>query len=116
MQLARDKYRELCGVSGMHVDLVFEYIRRQAIVLSPICPHISEHIWTLLGNKTSILEAKWPDVGEVNETEIRFVVAIKICKKSNNFEMLTDQQLLGISNGSCSHLPLISASNYSIEG
>lgn len=41
LQLARDKYRELCGISGMHVDLVFEYIRRQALVISPICPHMA---------------------------------------------------------------------------
>lgn len=70
LQLARDKYRELCGAAGMHVDLVFEYIRRQALLISPICPHVAEHIWTLLENKTSILHAKWPAVGEINELEI----------------------------------------------
>lgn len=74
MQLARDKYRELCGVTGMHLDLVFEYIRRQALVLAPICPHISDHIWSLLGNKTSIVEAKWPEVGDIDESEIRCVI------------------------------------------
>lgn len=71
LQLARDKYRELSGASGMHLDLVFEYIRRQALVLSPICPHVSEHIWSLLGNESSILDAEWPEVGGINETEIR---------------------------------------------
>lgn len=70
LQAARDKYRELCGSSGMHVDLVFEYIERQALLLSPICPHISEHIWTLLGKTGSIVNAKWPAAGEVNELDI----------------------------------------------
>lgn len=55
----------------MHVDLVFEYIRRQALILAPICPHVTEYIWTLLGNKTSILDASWPEAGDVNESEIR---------------------------------------------
>lgn len=72
MQTARDKYRELCGTAGMHVDLVFEYISRQALLLSPICPHVSEHIWTKkLKNKGSILNAKWPAVGAINEMDIK---------------------------------------------
>lgn len=54
----------------MHVDLVFEYIERQALLLSPICPHISEHIWALLGKTGSIVNAKWPAAGEVNELDI----------------------------------------------
>lgn len=71
LQTARDKYRELCGAAGMHVDLVFEYIQRQALLLSPICPHIAEHVWGLLGNKGTILDAKWPAVGEINELDIK---------------------------------------------
>ncbi|XP_055917022.1 leucine--tRNA ligase, cytoplasmic isoform X1 [Eupeodes corollae] len=70
-QLARDKYRELCGNMGMHEDLVFEFIRRQALLMAPICPHVMEHVWSLLGNKTSILHAHWPSVGEINEIEIQ---------------------------------------------
>lgn len=71
LQLARDKYRELCGAEGMHVDLVFEFIRRQALLLSPICPHVAEHVWELLGNKESILNAAWPEVGAINEIDIQ---------------------------------------------
>lgn len=73
LQTARDKYRELCGASGMHVDLVFEYIERQVLLISPICPHIAEHVWSLLGKKGSILDARWPVVGKINENEIRLV-------------------------------------------
>lgn len=70
LQSARDKYRELCGSAGMHIDVVFEYIRRQVLLIAPICPHVAEHVWSLLGNKTSILHAKWPSVGEINELDI----------------------------------------------
>lgn len=72
MQTARDKYRELCGAAGMHVDLVFEYIERQALLLSPICPHVAEHIWTLLKKEGSILNAKWPTVGDIVELDIKY--------------------------------------------
>jgi len=33
----------------MHCDLVFQFIESQALILSPICPHITEHIWRLIG-------------------------------------------------------------------
>jgi len=70
LQLARDKYRELCGANGMHEDLVLEFIRRQALLVSPICPHMAEHVWGLLGNKESIVHARWPEVGAINEVDI----------------------------------------------
>lgn len=47
-QSVRDKYRELC-LDGMHVDLVTRFIEVQALLLAPICPHVAEHVWKLLG-------------------------------------------------------------------
>lgn len=77
-QLGRDSYRELCGsMGGMHVDLVFEFIERQALLLAPICPHVSEHVWSLLGKKTSILHARWPKAGAVDLNLIRLVMLFK---------------------------------------
>jgi len=72
MQKARDKYRELCGEQGMRRDLVLQFIEWQALTLSPICPHVAEHIWTaLLGKKESIMCARWPEAGAVDEKCIR---------------------------------------------
>lgn len=70
-QSCRDKYRELCGAAGMHVDLIFEFIRRQALLMAPICPHAAEHVWQLLGNKGTIVNAAWPEVGVIDEIEIK---------------------------------------------
>lgn len=70
-QSARDKYRELCGSNGMHVDLVMEFIRRQALLIAPICPHVAEHVWQQLGNQTSILKATWPQIGAIDEKKIK---------------------------------------------
>lgn len=54
-QAARDRYRELCGnpeFGGecMHKDLVLDFIKVQTILLAPICPHVAEHVYQLLGN------------------------------------------------------------------
>uniref|UniRef100_A0A7G3ARE6 leucine--tRNA ligase n=1 Tax=Lutzomyia longipalpis TaxID=7200 RepID=A0A7G3ARE6_LUTLO len=70
-QSARDKYRELCGANGMHVELVFEFIRRQALLIAPICPHVAEHVWHLLDEPESIFRAAWPQVGDINENQIK---------------------------------------------
>lgn len=48
MQACRDKYRELTSNEGMHLDLVLKFIEIQALLMSPICPHVAEHIWILL--------------------------------------------------------------------
>lgn len=47
-QAKRDKYREM-ETLGMHRDLVIKFIETQALLMAPICPHIAEHIWILLG-------------------------------------------------------------------
>jgi leucyl-tRNA synthetase len=47
------------------------FIEWQALILSPICPHVSDYIWTeWLDNKKSILKAKWPEAGSIDELGI----------------------------------------------
>ena len=36
----------------------------QAIILSPICPHVAEYVWTLIGAPGTILKTKWPVVNQ----------------------------------------------------
>ncbi|VBB28703.1 unnamed protein product [Acanthocheilonema viteae] len=67
-QSYRDKYREYCGGdTEMHVDMVFKWIETQAIILSPICPHVSEQIWQMLGKDGFIVCAKWPVTPPVDD-------------------------------------------------
>lgn len=43
----------------MHKDVILEFIRIQALILAPICPHWSEHVYNLLGIGSCQL-ALWP--------------------------------------------------------
>ena len=52
-QAKRDRYREM-SMKGVHVDLIFRFIELQALLMCPICPHIAEYIWGLLGKVTTI--------------------------------------------------------------
>jgi leucyl-tRNA synthetase len=69
LQNARDRYRKVSASSEspVHRDLICHFITVQALILSPICPHICERIWQMLGHKTSIMHATWPDAAPVDE-------------------------------------------------
>ncbi|GMS90602.1 hypothetical protein PENTCL1PPCAC_12777 [Pristionchus entomophagus] len=65
----RDRYRELCGgEQNMAADLVFQWIETQALIVSPIAPHVAEQVWELLGKEGFIVNAQWPKTEAVNET------------------------------------------------
>ena len=51
-------------MGNVHKKLILKYIETQAVIISPICPHVAECIWELLGHKESILKARWPTVPE----------------------------------------------------
>lgn len=56
-QAARDKYLQLNALDGINWTLIMKYIELQIILLSPICPHVCEYIWGLIG-KVSIFQLK----------------------------------------------------------
>lgn len=66
-QELRTKYKEICGSNGIHGGLTRRFIETQAILLNPICPHISQKIWKLLGNEGFIATTGWPQVAKVDE-------------------------------------------------
>lgn len=63
---ARNWYRTISlpdnGGAGLHKDLVFKWIRVNAVLLSPFTPHFSEHVWqNVLGETGSIQNARFPE-------------------------------------------------------
>ncbi|PWN34453.1 leucyl-tRNA synthetase [Meira miltonrushii] len=63
LQGYRDSYREATVEVGMHRDLVMQFMRLQALLMMPIAPHFSEHIWRgILGEKSTIQSARYPEV------------------------------------------------------
>ncbi|ORE03939.1 leucyl-tRNA synthetase [Rhizopus microsporus var. microsporus] len=77
-QAAKDAYQIACTETGMHKDLIMRYIETQALLLSPITPHWSEHIWrTLLKKESLIVNALFPkpsaEVNEVLEAATRYI-------------------------------------------
>ncbi|KAH7279053.1 hypothetical protein KP509_37G003200 [Ceratopteris richardii] len=61
LQTARDEYRLSCGATGMHKDLIFRFMDVQTRLLTPICPHYAEHVWSsILNRKGFAIHAAWP--------------------------------------------------------
>ena len=49
LQAARDKYMQLSALEKVNWNLIIRYIEIQLILLSPICPHVAEHVWSIIG-------------------------------------------------------------------
>ncbi|KAK0424305.1 hypothetical protein QR680_008603 [Steinernema hermaphroditum] len=68
LQAALERYSEICGgEAGMREDLMFRFVEVQAIIVAPICPHISEQVWQAIGKDGFVVNASWPVGGEVDE-------------------------------------------------
>lgn len=62
------KYKEISCATTLREDLVRRFITTQAVIMAPICPHICEKIWRLLGNECLIVTgARWPETDAVDE-------------------------------------------------
>ncbi|KAG2381437.1 hypothetical protein C9374_006426 [Naegleria lovaniensis] len=71
MQEALSKYIEIMKRDSekLHKKLVLKFIEMQSIILSPVLPHITEHIWReFLKKEGSIVDAKWPVVPEADQS------------------------------------------------
>lgn len=72
LQAARDRYRDISAAGdGMNWQLIRRFIEVLTLLLCPVCPHISEHLWTLLGKSESIMSARWPEAGKVDLTLLK---------------------------------------------
>ncbi|KAI8885081.1 leucyl-tRNA synthetase [Backusella circina FSU 941] len=77
-QAAKDFYQAASVDAGMHKDLVLRYVEYQVLMLAPITPHWSEHLWRdVLKNDTLVVSTPFPkptaEVDEVLEASIRYI-------------------------------------------
>jgi len=64
-EIARNWYRSVTspdnGGPGLHGDLVFAWIRNNALLIAPFTPHFSEHVWkNILEETSSVQKASFP--------------------------------------------------------
>ncbi|XP_065886463.1 leucine--tRNA ligase, cytoplasmic-like isoform X2 [Dysidea avara] len=95
LQSARDRYRDLTAVSGrMNWDLIQKFIKVQAVLLAPVCPHVCEHVWKLIGETDTIMKTRWPTLlgdGAVNEAAIE--AAHHLIKVTHEFRVQLKKML-----------------------
>ncbi|CAO3660097.1 unnamed protein product [Rhizopus stolonifer] len=77
-QAAKDAYQVASTEVGMHKDLIMRYIETQTLLLSPITPHWSEHVWgTVLKKEGLVVNASFPKptapVDEILEAATRYI-------------------------------------------
>jgi len=60
--IARDMYRDWstkCGIP-MHKAVARRFVKALVVMMSPICPHWSEHLWGVMGEAFTVCDAPWP--------------------------------------------------------
>ncbi|KAG7358587.1 leucyl-tRNA synthetase [Nitzschia inconspicua] len=66
MLLARNEYRSWCQDSSvaMHKEGLRKWCEALVILICPVCPHWSEHVWNKLGKEGLAVKAPWPTADE----------------------------------------------------
>ncbi len=60
MELVNELYKYKQKEDGINVTLLGDVIENLVIVLNPFVPHITEEMWSELGNETRLYETPWP--------------------------------------------------------
>lgn len=55
-----------------------EWKEKFAIILHPFAPHMAEELWEMLGKKTSIFEATWPEYEEFMLVDDEVTIAVQV--------------------------------------
>jgi leucyl-tRNA synthetase len=55
-----------------------EYAEGFVKMLSPICPHICEEMWNILGHDNTIAYEKWPEYDEAKTIDTMIEIAVQV--------------------------------------
>jgi leucyl-tRNA synthetase len=59
-------------------SVIREALESAVLLLAPIVPHITEELWQMLGHKTNICDAPWPDYDPAIASEEEMTIVIQI--------------------------------------
>ncbi len=90
LNIAISKLMTLLNAFYKEESIYSEYAKGFIKMLSPFAPHISEEIWSMLGNKKTITYEKWPIVKLAIKKIQMFTVVIQINGKLKERLILND--------------------------
>ena len=78
-----NQYKLACESNSMHADLVRRYTTTITLLMQPLAPHVSEHIWTeVLGEKGSVVNAPFPTADPIDYSmHVASRVIADVCKE-----------------------------------
>ncbi|PAB60863.1 leucine--tRNA ligase [Anaeromicrobium sediminis] len=102
------KYKDLDGEKNE--KLLKEALETIVVLLAPFAPHMTEELWSILGNETSVHEASWPTYDKnaiiKDEVEIvvqvngkvrdKIVVAANMSKEDMEKEAMSNEKIAGL--------------------
>ena len=95
-------------INAVYKESIFpkEYALGFVKLLNPICPHLGEELWSILGNEESIAYEPWPIYDEEKNKEETFTLVVQVNGKvrgkidvdSNTTKEKMEQKALEIDN------------------
>ncbi|ANQ09058.1 Leucyl-trna synthetase [Plasmodium coatneyi] len=105
MLLKRDTYRIMCDKIHMHKETVNFFIERICLIINPLIPHVTEHIWTYILKKEDFLvNQKWPSSDNTSYSIVmhkqynNLLNVVEIFRKSYDKVMNKNNKLKGAKN------------------
>lgn len=89
---ARDQYRANC-TKPLHRGLINRYLEVSLVMLSPIIPHWTQHMWELIGKEGFVMHASWPEAAE-EDIEITQKMSY-LLQTANHFRSSLKKQMDG---------------------
>lgn len=92
MLLKRDIYRQMCDKINMHKDVINFFIERICLIINPIIPHVTEHIWTyILKKEKFLMKQKWPATEHTKFSIVMHKQYINLLNVVENFRKSYDR-------------------------
>ncbi|GAA6154452.1 leucine--tRNA ligase [Pseudoteredinibacter isoporae] len=87
MEMMNEVGRQADRSTAEHRAIEREALEAAVLLLAPVTPHISQHLWAAMGNGDDVIDASWPNVDEnaLVQSSIMLVVQVngKVRSKIN---------------------------------
>ncbi|TQV68246.1 leucine--tRNA ligase [Exilibacterium tricleocarpae] len=78
MELLNEVSRHADRNSGQGLAVEREALQAAVQLLAPIVPHICHHLWSALGNRDAVIDARWPQVDHAALVQASIAMVVQI--------------------------------------
>jgi len=78
MEMMNEVARQADRSSAENLAVEREALEAAVLLLAPVTPHISQHLWAALGNGEDVIDAQWPTVDESALVQSNIMLVVQV--------------------------------------